>query len=190
MKTYFLQALLLGVMVSACNAPVNVQQAPGTDLASYHTYAWIDTKASETDNTQRTTPYQGSSFRDAANTELQKRGWREVTNETNADALVSYDILVQRKRERVNDPVYTQPFTRMYYNPYRRGWSTIYYPSQFVGYDSYSVPVREGTVTLTITDASTDKVVWQGWTTENLDARQISADEIGNSVRNIFRKFK
>lgn len=175
---------------AGCSAPVNVQQAPGTDLSNYHTYVWVDTRANENDNAQRATPFADASFRNAANEELQKAGWREVSNEANADAIVSYDILVQRSSERVNDPVYSQPFTRMYYNPFRRGWSTIYYPSQFLGYQSYTVPVREGTVTLTVTDAKTDKVVWQGWTTERLDSRNITADEIRNSVRNIFRKFK
>lgn len=177
-------------MMAACSAPVSVQQAPGTDLSKYHTYVWVDTRASENDNNKRPMPFADASFRNAANEELTKRGWREVNNETNADAIVSYDVMVQRSRERVDDPVYSQPFTRMYYNPYRRGWGTIYYPSRFLGYQSYTVPVREGTVSISITDANTDKVVWQGWTTERLDNTNISADEIRSSVRNIFRKFK
>ncbi len=189
MKHLLLLLFIPVAFITGCSAPVVVQQAPGSDLSNYHTYAWIDTKASESDNTQRATPYEGTSFRLAADAELAKAGWREV-KEGNADALVSYDILVQRSSERVNDPVYSQPFSRMYYNPYRRSWSTIYYPSQFVGYQSYSVPVKEGTVTLTITDANTDKVVWQGWTTEKLDSKNITPDEIAGSVRNIFKKFK
>jgi hypothetical protein len=77
----------------------------------------------------------------------------------------------------------------MYYNPYRRGWGTIYYPSQFIGYQNYEVPVKEGTITITMTDARTDKVVWQAWTTEKLNYARITPDEINKSVRNIFNKF-
>jgi hypothetical protein len=121
------------------------------------------------------------------NAELNKLGWREVSD--NPDAFVSYDILVERTTEHRSDPVYSRPFTRMYYNPFARRWSTIYYPSQFIGYQNYEAPVKEGTVTISITDSKSDKVVWQGWTTENLNYSRITDAEIDKSVRNIFNKF-
>jgi hypothetical protein len=126
-------------------------------------------------------------MRNAVNAELRKAGWREVTE--NPDVLVSYDVLVERTTEQQKEPVYSQPFTRMYYNPYRRQWSTIYYPSQFMGYQVYESPVREGTITVTLIDAKTDKNIWQGWTTERMDNSRITDSEITRSVRNIFGKF-
>jgi hypothetical protein len=58
-----------------------------------------------------------------------------------------------------------------------------------MGYQVYESPVREGTITVTLIDAKTDKNIWQGWTTERLDNSRITDSEITRSVRNIFGKF-
>jgi hypothetical protein len=40
-----------------------------------------------------------------------------------------------------------------------------------------------------MTDAKTDKMVWQGWTTDELRSRNLTSKEIQTSVKSIFRKF-
>jgi hypothetical protein len=178
---------LTGLATVSCKSPVYVQKDESVDLRNYHTYMWVETKADDHDNSTRPTAYADISMRNAVNAELAKQGWREVSS--NPDVLLSYDILVERSTEQQSDPVYSRPFTRMYYNPFTRRWGTIYYPSQFVGYQNYEVPVKEGTVTITMTDARNDKVVWQAWTTERLNYSRLTQEEITKSVRNIFNKF-
>jgi hypothetical protein len=178
---------LAGFVATSCSSPVYVQKDDSVNLSNYRTFMWVDTRANENDNSVKPTAYVDLSVRNAVNKELLKQGWKEVSD--NPDVLLSYDILVERTTEEKSDPVYSRPFTRMYYNPYTRRWSTIYYPSQFVGYQTYETPVKEGTVTITMTDARSDKVVWQGWTTERLNKSRITEDEISKSVRNIFNKF-
>lgn len=181
-------AVIVSVFIIAgCSAPVHVQKDDNVNLANYKTYSWVETRYSQNDNSKRPTAYADISVRNAANEELRKAGWREVSD--NADAYISYDVLVERSTTRQSDPVYSQSFTRTYYNPRMRRWSTIYYPSQFLGYNSYDVPIREGTITITITDANTDKVVWQAWTTDELNYTRITPEEIQASVKNIFSKF-
>ena len=85
--------------------------------------------------------------------------------------------------------MYSQPFTRTFYNPYRGRFFNVYYPSQLMGYDNRNVPVREGTVTITMTDSRTDKAVWQGWATDEIDSRTMTSKEIQSGVRKIFKKF-
>ena len=58
-----------------------------------------------------------------------------------------------------------------------------------MGYDRDVREVREGTVTISMIDAKTDKTVWQGWTTDEVRSRSLSTKEIDNSVRTIFKKF-
>jgi len=178
---------LAGLSTVSCRSPVYVQKDESVNLRNYHTYTWVETRVSENDNSRRATAYADRAVRNAVNAELSKQGWREVRN--NPDVLLSYDVLVERSTERQTDPVYSQPFTRWYYNPYMRRWGTIYYPSQFVGYQNYEVPVKEGTITVTMTDAGTDKIAWQAWTTERLNYSRLTQDEISKSVRNIFNKF-
>ncbi len=179
-------ALVVVFTIAACAAPVHVAKDDSVDLKNYKTYMWVDTRYNQNDNTTRPTSYGDISVRNAANAELKNAGWTEVSNDP--DLLISYDVLVQNTTTRKSDPVYTQSYSRTYYNPRLRRWGTLYYPSQFLGYNNYEVPVNEGTITITITDANTDKAVWQGWTTEELNYSRITPEEITASVKNIFSK--
>ena len=172
----------------SCSSPVHVVQDASANLSSYHTYTWVETRMGEQDNSARPTAYIDLSVRNEVNKELAKRGWTESSS--NPDLLISYDVLVKRSFEQRSDPLYTQPLTRLFYNPFTRHWVTIYYPSEFIGYTTYTVPVKKATVTITMADVKTDKVIWQGWTTEDLNGSRITEKEIQKAVKNIFRKFK
>ena len=52
-----------------------------------------------------------------------------------------------------------------------------------------SGPSREGTVTITMIDAKTDKTVWQGWTTDEVNSKNLTTKEIQIAVSSIFKKF-
>lgn len=172
--------------IYSCSTPAHVEKDPGTNLSKYKTYMWVDLKASEDDASSRATAFADLSARNAVNEELQRWGWREV--DENPDVMVSYDILVERNVETQSDPVYTQPYSRLYYNRFTRRWSTVYYPSQFLGYEQYQVPVKEATITITMMDAENDKKIWQGWTTERLNGSGITELNVKKSVRNIFKE--
>jgi hypothetical protein len=58
-----------------------------------------------------------------------------------------------------------------------------------MGYDNDTETVREGTLTITMVDAKTDKTIWQGWTTDDVNSRNVTQKEIQSSVNSIFRKF-
>lgn len=175
-------------LLASCATPVYVDRADDTDISRYKTYMWVDARNDQNDESSRATAWADISMRNYVNDELRRLEWKEVTE--NPDALVSFDILIERDMERQSDPVYSRPFVRYYFNPYTRRWGTIYYPSQFVGYDNYTVPITEGTVTLSFIDARSDRRIWQGWTTEDLNNSRFTANEIGKIVRNIFREFR
>jgi hypothetical protein len=174
------------VMTAGCSNRVYVQRDESTDLAKARTYAWVRTRANKDDN-RHVTAFAQQDIHSAVDAQLAKEGWRQVTNDP--DVLVSYDILVERNKVRQSEPVYTRPFTRVYYNPWLRRWGTIYYPSEFIGYDNYSVPVKQGTVTITMNDANTDKTLWQAWTTEDMQDNKLTSTEVNKAVKNIFKKF-
>src|SRR6185436_10707248 len=87
-------------------------------------------------------------IRNAVSKEFEKVGWRESKNKP--DVILDYDVLVERSSKKENEPVYSEPYSRLVYNPYTRRYATIYYPSQFLGYDSYEKVIREGTITVTM----------------------------------------
>jgi len=178
--------LLFVFLMAGCSTPAYVEKDDGVNLSSYKTYMWVETMPSQNNESKRATAFADLSVHNSVNAELQKWGWVEVRD--NPDVLISYDVLVERNVETQKDAVYSQPITRYYYNAYRRAWIPIYYPSQFVGYQEYETPVKDGTITITIFDAKTDKKIWQGWTTERLSSSGINDLDVKKSVRNIFKE--
>ena len=174
------------MILAACSVPAYVEQSDEVNLNTYKTYSWVETRADESDASARATSYADISIHNAVNRELQRWGW--VETQDNPAAVVTYDVLVEREVEQRQEAVYTQPFTRYYYNYRLRRWTPIYYPSQFAGYDNYTVPVRNATITITIIDPEKDKKIWQGWTTEQLSGSRLTEDEVGRSIKRIFKK--
>lgn len=176
--------LLSVALLSGCASVAHVEKDKTVNLSNYHSYAWAESKNDSTsvklsDLAERT-------VREAVNAELAKAGWRESKR---PDVLIAYDVLVEQSVREQNNPVYSQPTTRYYYNPYARRYIPVYYPSQFLGYDRDQQAVREGTFTVSLIDAKTDKTIWQGWTTDEVNSRNLTSKEIQSSIKSIFRKF-
>ena len=181
-------ALLSGLLLASCASVVHVEKDETANFNSYRTYAWVESKENKNDSSNTAvSDLTEKRIREAIDAELAKTGWREAKNRP--DVLLSYDVLVERAVKEDTNPVYSDSYTRYVYNPYRRRWVSLYYPSQFLGYDRNQRSVREGTITISVIDAKTDKTVWQGWTTDEVNSRNLTSKEIQNAVRNIFRKF-
>jgi len=187
MKNWKLWSGCLGFvfLLASCGSTAHIEKDDNADFSQYKTFAWIEKEGKQDHN--RTNDLTERKIREAVNKELEKTGWRESKNRP--DVLLSYDVLVEKSVAQRSDPVYSSPFTRTFYNPYSRRFVNVYYPSRFMGYDNYDVPTREGTVTISMIDTKTDKTVWQGWTTDEINSRNMSSKEIQNSVKAIFRKF-
>lgn len=179
---------LSGLLLAGCASVAHVEKDDSVNFSKYHTYTWVEARDSKNDSAKtKVSDLTEKKIRDAVNAELARAGWRE--SKQRPDALISYDVLVERGVKQDNDPVYTQPFTRYIYNPYSRRWISIYYPSEFLGYDRNQRSIKEGTVTVSVIDAKTEKTVWQGWTTDEVNSQNLTSKEIQNAVKSIFRKF-
>lgn len=175
-------------LLASCGTTAHIEKDDNADFSRYKTFAWIDKDGEGRNDVNRRNDLTEKKIREAVNRELEKTaGWREVKNRP--DVLLSYDVLVEKSTRESRNPVYSRPSSRIVYNPYTRRYTTLFYPSQLVGYDRDERPVKEGTVTISMIDARTDKTVWQGWTTDEVNSRNLTSREIQNSVRSIFRKF-
>jgi hypothetical protein len=175
-------------LFASCASTAHIEKDDNIDFRHYKTFAWIDKDGEGKKDRNRNNDIVEEKIRKAVNQELEKTaGWRESKN--HPDVLLSYDVLVEKGVKESNNPVYTRPYSRIFFNPYTRRYSTIYYPSEFMGYDRDQRSIREGTVTISMIDTKTDKMVWQGWTTDEVNNKNLSSKEIQNSVKAIFRKF-
>ncbi|MEP7142215.1 MAG: DUF4136 domain-containing protein [Ferruginibacter sp.] len=174
-----------GLILSGCASTAHIEKDDAVNFNNYKTFAWLDER--DDSSSIKKNSLQESSVREAVNAELTKANWKEEKN--NPDIILKHDVLVEKTIKNNSNPVYSQPLTRRFFNPYTRRISYIYYPSQFVGYDNGRYVSREGTLTISMIDAKTDKVVWQGWATDEVNNKNLTSKEIQGSVKNIFRKF-
>lgn len=180
-------ALSAALFVTGCAGNAHIEKDKSADFTKYKTYAWVEKPESNEATQTKKNELTETNIRNSVNNQLQKIGWKEVS--TNPDIMVNYELLVEKNEKEQKDPVYSQSYTRSYYNRYTGRVNTFYYPSQFQGYDTYTTTVKEGTVTVTMIDNKTDKAVWQGWTTNEINSRKMTGKEIDQSVKTIFKKF-
>jgi hypothetical protein len=174
-------------LLASCGTTAHIEKDDNADFSRYKSFAWIDKDGEGKNDANKRNDLTEQRIRDAVNKELEKTGWKEVKNRP--DVLLSYDVLVERGTKESTNPVYTRPTSRLVYNPYTRRYTTIYYPSQLARYERDERTIREGTVTISMIDTKTDKTVWQGWTTDEVNSRNLTTKEIQSSVRSIFKKF-
>ena len=180
-------ALSAALFVTGCAGTAHIEKDKSADFTKYKTYAWVGKPETKETKKAMKNGLTETNIRNSVNEQLQKIGWKEVN--ANPDIMLNYELLVDKAEKEQKDAVYSPSYTRSYYNRYTGRVNTYYYPSQFSGYDTYTTTVKEGTVTITMIDNKTDKAVWQGWTTSELNSRKMTGKEIDQSVKTIFRKF-
>lgn len=180
--------VLVGLLLAACSSKVYVLRSEGANMAKYRTFRWVDTKAAANSTEMRQSVFAEISIRNAVHAALEQAGWKAAAD--GAEVLIGYDILVERTMEQQQNPVNTQPFARLYYNPYLQHWGRIYYPAHFAGYETQTVPVKEATLTLSMMDAQTDEALWQGWTTQRISTTRLTEEEIEKAVHRILEKLE
>ncbi len=186
LKTFSIAALS-GLLLAGCASVAHIEKDKLVNLANYRNFAWIDTKESKEDSVKVSlSDLSERKIKEAVNAELAKAGWHESKK---PDVFLTYDVLVEKALKEQANPVYSQSQTRYFFNPYTRRWVPVFYPSQFLGYDREQQQVKEGTITISLIDAKTDKTIWQGWTTDEVAGRNLTSKEIQASIKSIFRKF-
>jgi len=182
LKTAIVAVLSIGLL-AGCASSAHIEKDETVNFSKYKTFTWLHGENGKLENQSDLIE---SKIRGVVTKEFEKIGWRESKNKP--DVILDYDVLVERSNQQQSEPVYSQPYSRVIYNPYTRRYATIYYPSQFLGYESYEKVIREGTITVTMIDAKNDKTVWQGWTTAEVNNRNLTNKEIQKAVANIFKK--
>jgi hypothetical protein len=173
-----------GSVFVACGPTAYIEKDDTINFDLYKTFAWAEMK-----DQKAVGDIMENRIREAISDELQKtKGWKKTTRRP--DVLLNYDVLVERNTRTQSDPVYSRSFSRTFYNPYRKRFYNVYYPSQFLGYDRYDVTTKEGTITVTMIDARTEKTVMQGWATEEIGSGKISEELVNRVVKAIFKKFE
>jgi hypothetical protein len=181
-------AILMMLVMVSCGRTAYVQKDADVDFSRIKTYSWVTTQANKeiASAQKKNDDLTNRKIRQAIDKNLIEKGWKEVKK--NPDVYLVYDMMIEEENKKVTTPVYSQSFTRWFFNPRNRRWVPVFYPSQFMGYDEDIEKVKEGTLTLTLMDADTDKTIWQGWTTSEMSGRKLTDKQIESKVKAIVAK--
>lgn len=182
----FVALAAIGLTITGCSTTAHVEKDNTVNFTKYKTYSWVNEKEKSLKD-RNSNHLVDAHVRSAVAKELKKNGW--VETKAQPEVLLDYNIMVENSVKELDNPVYTRPFTRYYYNPYTRRISGLYYPSQMMGYERSEIPYKEGTITIHMIDNSSNKLIWQGWTTDEVNSRNLTGKEISSSVKSILKKF-
>jgi tRNA U54 and U55 pseudouridine synthase Pus10 len=189
MKNLFLGAVAaIAVFAFAgCGAVAHIEKDESVNFSAIKTFGFVGEQEKSLKD-RHSNSIVDANLKSAVTKELAKYGLKEDKN--NPDVLIDYNIMVEDNVKQQSDPVYTRSFTRYFYNPYTRRITPVFYPSQMIGYQNYEIPYKEGTLTLHIIDNDTNKLIWQGWTSDEVNSNNITSKQVAQSVKTIMKKFK
>jgi len=147
---------------STYNAKVNFDTNPAISTADYKTYVWLSDKhalaAPEDVN-----PITLVKISTAIEAELEKKGFTQITSETDADFAVAFTLGSRDKIKVTNFPVTYNHFDwgYGYYGDYHMGMSRVGTETRVTNY-------TEGKVAIDIYDVKSHQPAWHGWATKRL----------------------
>lgn len=178
--------VIAAVVLAGCGVQAYVEKDPAVDLKNYKTFAWINDKGTKNENGKPYKDFNETYMMDLVTKELERNGWQKA--KSNPDILIDYDIMIENETRRESDAVYSRPTVRYFYNRYTGRINSFYYPSRYLGENSYTVPYKSGTITINIVDNESDKLVWQGWAETEVTRKNISREDMEKIVKSIFKK--
>jgi Domain of unknown function (DUF4136) len=189
MKKHFpilsLAAVLMFVF-AGCRTSSHVEVAEGVNFNTYKTFGWINDngvkKSGRADN-----DIVDNNIKNSISTELERKGWQEA--DQHPDVLLDYNVVVEKAIKKETEPVYTYPYSGYYFNHWRHRLGYYYDPGFFMGYHTYNVPFKEGTLTVNMVDPKNNKLIWQGWSTGDMTSKNVTSKEAREDVKSIFKKF-
>jgi hypothetical protein len=179
--------VLAALAFVGCGVSAHVEKDPSVNMSNYKTFAWLTDHSGSNKEGKSYQNFQEKSLKDMVNQQLEKNGMRMV--KSNPDVLIDYDIMIENDVKNQSESVYSRPSVRYFYNPYTRRINSVYYPSQYLGENSYAVPYKSGTITLNFVDTKSNNLVWQGWAETELTTRRLQQDDMKKVVKAIFKKF-
>ncbi len=163
---------LTALLLSACGPQLVVEQDPSAQLPGPGTYAWgvaTDHLPGE-DNPRINNDIIASKVQTALDSGLAKRGYQPAER-GQAAWLVHYHVGLEKQTQLVTEPVYPAA-PRVVCGPYAcssaYGWG-FYGPPEAV---TRTVTFNEGTLILDIHDAQTNKLVWRGTVSDDVNVNK------------------
>lgn len=194
MKIIKLFSALTILYITACaTSQIYTDKDDSVNLSAYRSFAWYPTPNEELQNSAFNNQIIEGNVKTAATKALTLKGYRPDID--TPDLVFEYHIMVEKKVQQEQQPVYSSPYNYRYYgsyDPYWRGpvYNGVYTNAPYiVGYKTVDIPYEEGTFTINAIDRKTNRLVWRGWAIGTLTDPEQYEDDLKKSIERIFKKF-
>jgi hypothetical protein len=159
-------------------------RSASANFANYHSFTLMKREHHAHGTDAATNPLVVQRAEDAIKAELERKGYRLVTDPAAADFAVDFTIGSQ---ERTDVNSYPDPYVGPGWGWGRAGWWGGPYWGENLDVRQY----REGTLSIDIFDARTHRPVWHGWAKKELSRCDIqnSDEPIRRAVASVLAKF-
>lgn len=188
---YFLYFIAFSGLLSACGASpaVNTEEQSNVDFSEFDTFAYLP--AGDTDTSEYRTYLEDRVIREV-NYQMENRGYQ--LDPDDPDLLVLVKTMFGQEERGDRRPV---PSSYDYYSPdffairplrpaYYTQFNTIPRVSGYAGIRE--VDYIEGTFVVDIIDASSNEIIWRGWSQTPVDRENLDSS-INAYIDNIFDEF-
>lgn len=178
---YFLCLIIAGsIGISSCSVSSHAEKANGVNLSNYKTFGWTTSER----KSKASSEIIDNNIKAIVTEEMEKKGLAQVS--TKPDLILDYSVTLPRG-ERQRRPAYGRMGSRVLMGAGGRG-GVFLQPGVFVG-NRYRNTSAEGTLTINMLDANTNKLVWQGWANDYINSRTITTKQAKSNVKAILKKF-
>ena len=178
----------IATLTTACSPRVNTDEASDVDFSAFDTYAYLPSG----DSAEFQTVLEEKVIREV-NQQMEARDY-ELDNQ-NPDLLVLVKTMFEEEERLEREPILT---SYNYYSPGFYAGRTLG-PGYYQNYSSiasvapYGGAIREieyteGTFVVDVIDASSNQIVWRGWSETPVDRANLD-ESIRNYINNIFAEF-
>jgi hypothetical protein len=188
MKKYFSMlssALAATLAFASCTTTSHVEVAPGVNFSNYKTFGFANSKGvKKSDRVDN--QIVDNNIKNSISADLEKQGWKE--SDQQPDVWVDYNVVVEKAVKQETEPVYSYPYAGYFMSPWRHRMGYYYTPELLGGFHTYNVPFKQGTLTVNMIDAKTNKLIWQGWSQGEVNSNNVTTNEVKGDVKSIFNK--
>lgn len=161
------------LLLASCGPRMLVEQSPESGLPGSGRYAWSASSdhIPGEENPRVNNDIFAATVQNVIDKALAKRGY-SPTEKNQADWLVHYHASIQQETQLVSEPLFRSPPPRVVCGPHTcnsiYGWG-FYGPPETV---TRTVTFHEGTLILDIHDAKTNKLVWRGTVSDDVNVNR------------------
>lgn len=169
------------ITFTGCAVASHTEKAKGIDFNNYKSFALMQSNNTQ-NNKHISSDIIDNNIKDAVIEQLKKKGMQQVNN--NADVLINYNIAAANGTKRESSPVQAYPSLCFGFG----GRGRFLQSSVYMGNRTSNIAIRKGILTINMTDAKTNKLIWQGWAEDEINNRNITSKQAAADVKSIIKK--